>query len=101
MAADLDLRADAEGVNLAVRVRIRASRTRITAIQNGQLVVAIAAPPVEGEANLELRRHLAKVAGLTQSQVTLEGERARNKRVRFAGVSEQALRAVLTSAVGR
>lgn len=48
--------------------------------------VQIAAPPVEGEANSELLKYLAKVLDLKKSQVALDkGSRSRNKTVIVSG----------------
>jgi uncharacterized protein (TIGR00251 family) len=100
MAVQLDLRADASGVNVAVRVKIRASRTQLRGLRDGELEVALAAPPVDGAANAELLRFLAKTTGIPQSRVTLvSGERARHKRVHFAAIEEQTLLEALLAAL--
>jgi uncharacterized protein len=70
---------------MQVRVKPRSSRSAIVGTHDGALVVALAAPPVEGEANAELIRLLASVLHTPKSQVRLiQGERSRTKTLRFA-----------------
>lgn len=78
---------DAKGVSVTIKVKIRASRTRITGVRDGVVEIALAAPPVDGAANEELIAFLADQTGLPKSRVTLiRGERSRTKVVRFHGV---------------
>jgi uncharacterized protein YggU (UPF0235/DUF167 family) len=49
--------------------------------------VAVAAPPVDGAANLELSRILADYFGLSRGQVRiLTGQAGKHKTVRFLGM---------------
>lgn len=78
------------GVRLSVRVKPKASRSQVLSVANGKLAVAVAAPPVEGEANRELCRVLARHFGLPRSQVTVcSGLRSRNKVVELLGCTSQ------------
>jgi uncharacterized protein (TIGR00251 family) len=78
----------ANGVRLRVKVQPRASRTEITGLHDGAIRVRIAAPPVDGEANQELIRFLAKQLGVPRSAVTIvAGETARTKRVDVIGIN--------------
>ena len=87
-----------DGVRLWVRVQPRASRTELAGELDGVLKVRIAAPPVEGEANRELVRYLAKLLGVAPSRVRVaSGERGRGKTVEVEGVSVAAVRAALES----
>ena len=52
-------------VRFDVRARPRAPRTEIVGIKEGALEVAIAAPPADGEANLELARGLASKSSVS------------------------------------
>ena len=68
----------------AVRVRIRAqpraSRTEIVGEHDGALKVRLAAPPVDGAANTELVRHIAKCIGIAASRVhVVSGDTGRSK----------------------
>ncbi|HEX2880643.1 MAG TPA: DUF167 domain-containing protein [Polyangiaceae bacterium] len=92
---------DAQGVNVTIKVKVRASRTRITGPRDGAVEIALAAPPVDGAANDELIRFLADQTGLPKSRVTLlRGERSRTKVVRFHGADATLIERVLSAAQG-
>jgi len=75
-----------EPLVLTVHVVPRASRSEIVGEHNGALRVRIAAPPVDGAANKELIRLLAKTYGVAKRDVTVvSGESSRVKRVRIEG----------------
>ena len=73
---------------IPVRAQPRASRTEIAGEYDGALKVRIAAPPVDGAANEELARFLAKTFGVSKSMVrVVSGESGRDKLVEVAGVT--------------
>jgi uncharacterized protein len=75
-----------------VQVAPRSSRSEIVGEHNGSLRVRLAAPPVDGAANDELIRVLAKTFKVSRSSVTiLSGHSSRLKQVSIEGVSESAL----------
>ncbi len=82
---------DPQGMALTVRVTPKASRSApagVVALSDGRTALAlrIAAPPVDGAANDEVVRFLAKALGVARGRVTIvSGETARVKRVRVAG----------------
>lgn len=79
--------AHGDGVELILRIQPRASRTEIVGPHDGALKIRLAAPPVDGEANAELVRFLAKTLGVPKGAVTIEsGGTGRRKRIRVAGV---------------
>ena len=79
-----------------VRVVPRASRTQIVGFIEGVLKVRIAAPPVEGAANTELVKMLAKAFDVSKSSVQIVGgETSKNKRVRITGASKAVIQQVL------
>lgn len=83
-------------VLLAVLVVPRASRSEIAGWQEERLKVRLKAPPVDGEANAELLRTLAKLLGLPKGALSLQGGlTSRRKTVRIDGMAEAALRAKL------
>jgi uncharacterized protein (TIGR00251 family) len=85
------------GVELAVLVQPRASRSRVVGEHDGLLKIQLAAPPVEGEANAALIEMLARLLGVPKRQVSLiSGETSRRKRVRIEGVEPAAAEAVMT-----
>ena len=69
-------------VRFEVHARPRASRSRITAVREGALVVSLAAPPVDGAANEELVAVLADALGVPRRAVVLaRGETSKTKLV--------------------
>lgn len=85
------------GVELAVIVQPRASRSRVVGEHDGMLKIQLAAPPVDGEANAALVELVAKRCGVAKRAVTLvSGETSRRKRVRVEGVGPAQVQAVMT-----
>ena len=83
---------DAGGVSFAVRIVPRASWSEIIGEHGGALRVRLAAPPVEGAANEELIRLLARAVGVPRGGVKIVGgHTGRGKRVRVEGVGCGAL----------
>ena len=76
------------GITFSVRVQPRASRTNIAGELDGALKVRLAAPPVDGEANEELIRFLAKLFDVPRAQIVIRsGQTSRNKLVAIGGIS--------------
>ena len=74
-----------EGDALILRVRVvpRCSRNAIAGTLGDQLKICVTTPPVEGKANKDLLRLLARECGVPPSQVDLiSGTTGRNKRIR-------------------
>jgi uncharacterized protein (TIGR00251 family) len=66
--------AEKEGkLNFQVRVVPRASRSEVIGEHDGVLRVRIAAPPVDGAANDELVRLLARTFGVPRSAIEIAG----------------------------
>lgn len=88
MAEELEV-GEKDGVlYVPVRVKPRASETRVLGVKQGALEVAIAAPPVDGAANLALLKELARRLGVARSQLALvNGKTGKNKRVAVQGVT--------------
>ena len=85
------------GLTFAVRIVPRASRSEIAGEYNGALRVRIAAPPVDGAANRELVRILAKIFKLPQNAVEIvSGETSKNKVVRVRGADAATLELILS-----
>ncbi len=77
----------AGGVRFDVLARPRASRSKVLGVKDGALRVAIAAPPVDGEANAELARVLAQVLGVRARDVTVvAGQSGKRKIVEVRGI---------------
>lgn len=83
-------------VRLRIRAQPRASRTEIAGERGGALKIRLAAPPVDGGANRELVRFLAKAVGVPMSAVTVvSGGSSRNKVVEIEGADPESVLAVL------
>jgi uncharacterized protein len=82
-------REDSNSVTFSVRVVPRASRSEVVGIHDGALKVKVAAPPVEGAANQELVRFLAKKFRMPRASVTLiSGANSKNKVIRVANPTD-------------
>jgi uncharacterized protein (TIGR00251 family) len=82
-----------EAVTFKVRVQPRASRTEAAGEHAGAIKLRIAAPPVDGKANEECRRFLAKQLGVASGAVKIiSGDTAREKVIRVRGVSAERVR---------
>lgn len=72
----------------SVRVVTRASKSALAGEQGGALKVRVAAPPVEGAANEELTRMLARAFGVSARSVEiLSGAKSKTKVVRVRGAT--------------
>jgi uncharacterized protein (TIGR00251 family) len=90
------LRATPDGVSILVTASPRASRTEVAGVAEGRLRVRVAAPPVEGEANDELVRFLAKSLRVPRSAVLVtRGAAGRRKTVLVSGIAAAAARRLL------
>ena len=77
---------------ITVRVIPKASKTELVGVIDGVLKVRIAAPPVDGAANDELVRYLAKLVGVGRSSVSIvSGQSSKTKRIELAGVDAKSL----------
>jgi len=98
------LRANANGVTLAVRVQPGAKKTAISGVHGQgaetQLKIAVQAPPVEGRANAALIAFLAELFDRPRSAIELvSGELSRSKVFLLRGVTIAQVEARLTQAM--
>src|SRR6266511_5449156 len=78
-----------------VRVVPRASRSEIVGEHDGALRVRIAAPPVDGAANEELVRLLARAFKVSRSAVEISaGQTSKLKQVGVGGITPERLAAL-------
>ncbi len=88
----IQFKEDDRGITFAVRIVPRASSTAIVGDYEGALRIRIAAPPVEGAANRELIRYLAKKFKVPQNAVEIvSGASSKNKIIRLQGVTATTL----------
>ena len=77
------------GVIFNVRVIPRASKSEIVGEHDGALKVRIASPPVDGAANAELIKLLAKGFRVSKSNVAIvAGQTSKNKRIKITNLSQ-------------
>src|SRR5688572_11117846 len=89
----VELRPTPKGVRFKVMVQPRASRTEIVGVHGDALKVRVAAPPVDGAANEELSRHLAKQLGVAASAVqVVGGATGRRKIIEVEGITPERAR---------
>lgn len=78
-----------DSLSFSVRVIPRASRSVIVGAHNGSLKVKLASPPVDGAANAELIKLLAKKFDVPKGDVEiLSGETSKNKRIKINNLSK-------------
>jgi uncharacterized protein (TIGR00251 family) len=79
-----------------VQVVPRASKSEITGEFDGALKVRIASPPVDGAANAELIKLLARTFAVSKSQVEIvSGESSKTKQVKIINSTNEKVAAVL------
>ncbi|HEY0305322.1 MAG TPA: DUF167 family protein [Longimicrobiales bacterium] len=75
-------------VRISLYVQPRASRTEVVGVHGDTIKLRVAAPPVDGAANEEVRRFLAKAMDVAMSAVVIvHGDTGRRKMVEVTGVS--------------
>ena len=69
-----------DGIRINVRVTPRASKNQIIGRRGDNLAVKLTSPPVEGRANKDLVKFLAKILGVSPSSVRImKGETSQYK----------------------
>lgn len=72
----------------SVRVVPKSSKSEVVGERGGALKVKLKSPPVDGAANAELIKTLAKFFNAPQSAVEiLKGQTSKNKRIKISGLS--------------
>ena len=83
------------GCTFRVRVLPRSRRDEVVGLHGDALKIRLTAPPERGKANRALQEFLAEQLGVSPSAVEIiSGHTSRQKRVRVAGVSADAIRAL-------
>ncbi len=90
------MRKTPEGTTIEIYVQPRASRNELAGIHEDTLKVRLTAPPVEGEANKECLRFLAKVFGVPKAHLEIvQGHKSRRKTILVRGVLPEVLQNIL------
>lgn len=75
----------------------RARNSALVGVEEGVLLVRLAAPPVEGRANQVLVEFLAEQWGLRKKQIHLQsGEKSRHKVLRVEGLNREAFKRLVS-----
>ncbi|MCX7065898.1 MAG: DUF167 domain-containing protein [Proteobacteria bacterium] len=83
------MRQDGHDLLLACKVQPRATHNAFGEVRDGELVVKLHAPPVDGKANDGLVRFLAEIFGVASSRVRIErGNHSRHKVIRIERMRE-------------
>ena len=89
-----------DGTLLKVKATPGARKSEIAGEAGGRLRVRLQAPPVEGKANRELIKFMARSLGLKKNRVSLVGgEKSREKTLLLEGLAVAEARKRLTSAL--
>jgi len=81
---------------VAVHVQPRARRTEVAGMHGDAVKIRLAAPPVDGAANVELVRFVAERLGVPRAAVRIAaGAASRRKVVEVDGVDADAVRSAL------
>lgn len=90
------LKAQADGIYLAVKLQPRASKTEIGEAVGDELKIKVTAPPVDAAANQALVDLLAETLDCPRSSVKIvRGQTSRHKSVWIGGVTEATILAKL------
>ena len=84
----LELNEKDGAVTIRIKVQPRAPRTEIVGEHDGAIKLRVAAPPIDGKANEECRRFLAKLFDVSATSVEIiSGDSSRDKVIRISSIS--------------
>ncbi|MGI4829739.1 MAG: DUF167 domain-containing protein [Janthinobacterium lividum] len=94
----LDLRDNADGCLIPIRVHPAARKNAITGVHGGALKISLTAPPTDGRANEALLKLLAQTLGIARAQLALvSGASSRTKAVQVRASTASEIARRLTS----
>jgi len=86
-----------DGVIINVWLQPRASRAKIVGLYNDSLKIAVTAPPLEGKANRQCLKILAKAIRIPPSSLKIiSGDTSRRKQIFIPGAKAELIRAAIT-----
>lgn len=90
--------ADEGAITFTLRVQPRATKSAVVGMVEGALKLKLAAPPVDGAANEELIRFLAKLFAVPRRSVLiLSGTTAKTKIIRITGLTSAQFTTTVTA----
>ena len=82
-----------ESIEIKIYVQPKASKSRIIGLYDGLLKIAVTSPPVDGRANREVVKFLAKCLKIPRSDIVLRaGLHSRRKTFAIAGLKDEEVR---------
>jgi hypothetical protein len=85
-----------QGVTLSVKAFPKAPKNQILPPRNNALIVKLTSPPVEGKANKDLIKTIAKALAIAPSSIEIiKGETSREKTLLILDVTEDQAREAL------
>lgn len=89
--------AEAGALTFTVRAQPRATKSAVVGEVEGALKLKLAAPPIEGAANEELLRFMAKLFTVPRRHISiLSGATAKTKIIRIDGLTSEQFETALT-----
>jgi uncharacterized protein (TIGR00251 family) len=90
------LTATATGTLIHLRVQPRARSERLEGLRDGYVRLRLTAPPVEGAANTACLAFLARILGISRTQLHMQaGVKSRDKLVHITGLTPAQVAAAL------
>ena len=78
------------GVSFSVILTPRASRAKISGIQENSIRIKVSSPPVDNKANIECIELLADIFSIAKSNIKiLQGHKSRRKTIQVNGLTPQ------------
>ena len=94
----LDIKETEKGSLLSLKAQPGAARNGFNGVHDGCLKVQITTAPDKGKANGAIIKLLAKELGISKTDIEIvKGEKSRNKKVLFHGMTRDELREMLIS----
>lgn len=89
-----------DAITFTVKVVPRASKSEIVGELDGALKARIASPPVDGAANAELIKLLAKTFGVSKSNIEITGgPTSKIKQIKITNIDAENFRAILQAKI--
>ncbi|MDY0042634.1 MAG: DUF167 domain-containing protein [Desulforhabdus sp.] len=86
----------AQGSVIQILVQPRASKNELAGVHEGLLKIRLTAPPVEGEANKECIKFMAKLFDIAKSNFEIiQGHKSRRKTILIKGLSCETIKRTL------
>ena len=84
---------NSDGCILKCWIQPRSSRNAVVGVHGNAIKIALTAPPVDGKANKELIKFLAKYFKLPKNSIQIiAGNSSRNKTIFMAGIDKDTIR---------